>query len=185
MSKITGATPVVADERRHTWARVIANGFGNAVARGRSQLMEGAKHRGVGRNRAEQVVLEPEVFDVGVSSLPPPASINAVWTKTDLAPVVQRGSFPTGGGSSTTANHPAPIGRQMCQERAGQRGPPHLLHRVPTTTRFALVAFTLEVPFWSGSLLRRHQQFPLLGGLFRGRGTFSSRDFVNTPGLVP
>jgi hypothetical protein len=40
----------------------------------------------------------------------------------------------------------------------------------------------LEVPSWFEVLLRRQQQFPLHGGLFRGRDPVSSRGSVNSQG---
>ena len=99
---------------------------------------------------------------------PPPASMSDAVHE-HLAPVVQRKALTALVGCEPRAHRRVPSGRQKPQERAVRRGPRRRSPPGSTTTRRVLVPFTLEVPFWSGSLLRRHQQFPLLGGHFRGR----------------
>ena len=74
---------------------------------------------------------------------------------------------PRSAGSAQKANHRGPTDQQRTQERAGRHGRRRQLRRVPPS-RAVLLAFTLEVPFWSGTCWLEHLQFPLLGGLFRG-----------------
>jgi hypothetical protein len=49
-------------------------------------------------------------------------------------------------------------------------------------TRLVLLPFTLEVPFWSGIFGFEHQEFPLLGGLFRACAPVSSNAGVKSWG---
>jgi len=111
---------------------------------------------------------------------PPAASINAVCTST--FPRSWNGiRSPTGGmrdesespSPNRSANHP----RACSPTWATMSSPPD-----STFTRCALVPFTLEVPFLLGNLVSRQQQFPLLGGLFRGRGPLRSGGLVNDQG---
>ena len=100
----------------------------------------------------------------------------------DLPPVVQRERVHRSVGCGRTVNHPVPNGRQNTQERAVRRGPPPLRHRVPQRRDACWYRSLWKCPPGRDSCCVEHQQFPLLGGLFRGRGSSSSSGFVNSPG---
>jgi len=99
----------------------------------------------------------------------------------DLAPVVDR--------EAAAAPGDAPRRRipetQAVGEGAKSVHPTLATAPVPpgsTTTRRVLLPFTLEMLSWVGVLLRQQQQFPLIGGQFRGRGPISSNSGVKSWG---
>ena len=179
MSKTTGDVPVVADDRRHTSLRTGATASAMAervVDVSWWKVRNTVVSEGTQPNRSSP----RRRCSMSAQLSPPPASIKATWTKT--LPRSCKGSRSPLHGMAAESASPSPIrsanAPMACRPTwATTPAPPG-----STTTRFVLLAFTLEVPFLFGLLWLRHHQFPLLEGLFRGRGSVSSRGFVNGPG---
>src|SRR5579875_388124 len=182
MSKTTGAFPAAAWERRHTSARTLARApamLARVDAVIRWKVRASVVSEGTGPNRSSPI----RRCSMSRQLSPLPASIRAAWARTlprswNATPRPRQGITDerTSPNPKRSANRP----RACSPTWATTPVPPG-----STTTRRVLLAFTLEMPFWSGLLVIRHQQLPLLGGQFRRRGPVSSIGGVKSLGSLP
>ena len=172
-----GALPVVAEDRRHTCARVSAIAF---------PAHPGTPRRSIGScNTTSSPTPPPRTELAGRAALryrctPPrhqPASTSPAPT-----PCPDHGT-------ATGAEEPAPTATRPT--RGGPPGTPTACNPTcattcspppSTTTATVLLAFTCEVPSCWGICCSRQAQFPLPGGLLHGRATLSSPTHVNDRG---
>jgi hypothetical protein len=179
MSRVTGPFLVVAADRAHTFARTSAMATSNAP-----QVPSVISWKV--RNTVEPEDTQPNRSgwtrrcSMSAQLSPPPASTSAIWTRT--SPRSCNGMRSPVHGIRDDSESPRP--RRSAEDPRACR-PTWATTPAPpgsTVTRAVLLPFTSDVSFWSRDSGFEHQQFPLLEGLFRGRGVVSSRGGVNDRG---